>query len=159
MRRVYKVAAAVAVAMPLVYSLAAAAPPNSVSTAAGTNARESQNDDYLRTLIKSTREATQLFRDAHSATGEMTERHIVIVFLFDHPVSPEASLQTYATAVVRKLVADGRDPTNPLKRVAVDVCARQDGLTTASGKPGLRSFGCARFDPYKDVVSYDPTAL
>lgn len=67
----------------------------------------------------------------------------------------ETDTRLLATAFVQYLVSIGRDPSSATNRRSVHVCGLHDGLTTVSGKPGVKVLGCSHYNPYKDAVSWD----
>jgi len=66
-----------------------------------------------------------------------------------------ATSDTYhlAQAFVQLLLKKGIDPSNPKNPQIVQVCAREGGFVSVTGKPQFANLGCSEYDPSRDVVS------
>ena len=58
-----------------------------------------------------------------------------------------------AEAFVQLLLKKGIDPSNPRSPQIVQVCAREGGFTSVTGKPQFANLGCSEYDASKDAVS------
>jgi len=74
----------------------------------------------------------------------------------ERPTLSEAryDAEDIATKVMRALVAEGHDPKKDWTRVYVH--AEEDGLTTITGRPGVRPFGTAYYNHARDQIEWDP---
>lgn len=107
--------------------------------------------DAVRTAAK----AANLSTNARTVSGESDSSGYSLTVTYDADINTETDTYRLAASFVQYLVSVGRDPTDSKNRRSVHVCALQDGLTTASGKPGVKLLGCSHFNPYKDVITQD----
>ena len=74
---------------------------------------------------------------------------------YDRDINPAPDNYLLAASFVRYLVLAGRDPSRANDKRGVHVCAQHAGLTTVSGKPGVKPLGCAHYNPHKDVITQE----
>jgi hypothetical protein len=88
-------------------------------------------------------------------TGKADTMSYSLLVEYDRDINAAQDNYLLAASFVRYLVSVGRDPSAEKGKRGVHVCAQQAGLTTVSGKPGVRPLGCAHYNPFKDVITQD----
>jgi hypothetical protein len=110
----------------------------------------------MNTAITKAVKNAKLSPAMRKVTGKADRMSYSLLVEYDKGIDATQDNYLLAASFVRYLVSAGRDPSAEKEKRGVHVCAQQVGLTTLSGKPGVRPLGCAHYNPFKSIITQEP---